>query len=267
MKKKWSKRSLRVFSRHPSHNIVRKAIYVPVLACIRFGSTTEWRRSEYEINSIEAVKNSSNKLRMKKCFDEAEVITATWWEDAFDVANLEEIPFPILAKRKFGSRGNGMVKIDNQEGLEEFINENNTSNFIFEKFHNYSREYRLHVDAQGCFYTCRKMLKSDAPEENRWFRNDSNCVWYLEDNEKFDKPSNWDTIVSECVKALKAVGLDVGACDVKVQSATKRNGEKREEPKFIIIEINSAPSFGDVTSEKYKERIPSILTNKYDLNV
>jgi type I restriction enzyme S subunit len=39
---------------------------------------------------------------------------------------------------------------------------------------NNSREYRLHVTADGCFYACRKMLKADA--EERWYKNDSNCV-------------------------------------------------------------------------------------------
>ena len=258
--KKWNKRSLRVYSRHPSHNPIRKGVMVPVLACLRLGSTTEWDKSEYEINSIEGVKNSSSKFKMKQCFNEADVRTADWWKTPIEVTNLEEIPYPIIAKKVFGSRGEGMVKLDNQEQLEEFVTTTqNISNYIFEKFYNYVREYRLHVDNNGCFYACRKMLKSDTPEEQRWFRNDSNCVWYLPDNENFDRPSNWDEIEAECVKALNSVGLDVGACDVRVQSSKKDN------PEFIIVEINSAPSFGDVTLERYQERLPQILINKYNL--
>ena len=264
-KKKWNKRSIRVFSRHPSHSIIRKNILVPVLACLRLGSVTNWTRSEYEINSIQAVKNSADKLRMKNCFTDADVVTAQWWENVMTICNMDEKPFPIIAKKKFGSRGQGMVKIDNEDQLEDFVGNKVTTNYIYEKFYNFSREYRLHVDAEGCFYTCRKMLKGETADNEKWFRNDSNCVWYVEDNEHFDKPGNWDQIVSECVKALNAVGLDVGACDVKVQSGTKKNGDPRHEPEFIIIEINSAPSFGDRTSEKYAERLPITLTNKYNL--
>lgn len=267
MSKKWDFRTVRVFSRHPSHNVIRKSILTPVLACIRFGSTTEWNRSEYELNAIEAIKNSSNKLNMKNCFDSLGVKTAKWWKDVDFVFNGEELSFPILAKRIYGSRGRGMIKFDNYDDLVNWVQDSNvnTENYIFEKYYNYSREYRIHVDNNGCFYSCRKMLKSDVPQEERWFRNDSNCVWFVEENEKFDKPVNWELIVNECVKALNAVGLDMGACDVRVQSSLDKNGEQRENPEFIIVEINSAPSFGDITADKYSERIPFTLKQKYNL--
>ena len=40
-------------------------------------------------------------------------------------------------------------------------------------------------------------------------------------------------------------------------------GIKRDRCEFIIIEINSAPSFGEITLEKYKQILPKILYNKY----
>ncbi len=85
----------------------------------------------------------------------------------------------------------------------------------------------------------------------------------MEGNEKFDKPVNWENIESECVKALKSVQLDIGACDVRVQSSLKKSGNVRLNPNFMIIEINSAPSFGEFTLQKYKEIIPQILNQKY----
>lgn len=260
---KWNRRSVRVFSRHPSHNSLRRSIYLPFLACIRFGSQTEWERSPYQINSPESVRNSSNKKRMKMAFKKLGVITAKWYP-SFNLIN-EDSKFPILAKKKYGSKGKGMVKFDNFEELCEWLHDDNTNTqeYIFEQFYNYSREYRLHIDTNGCFHATRKMLKSDATD--RWFRNSTNCVWFLEENEKFDKPVNWDIIVDECVKALDAVGLDIGACDVKVQSATDSDGNLRENPEFIVIEINSAPSMKDGTEEKYRERIPLTFKNKYNL--
>ena len=264
-KKRFTKRSLVIFSRHPSHNVLRRKVLVPAAmrAVVRFGSTTE-SSIEKELNPIEGVRNSSSKLRMKTCFDQAEVKTAQWWRTPLEVEALDEIPFPIIAKRVYGSRGEGMKKLNNQEEFTNFVTRStNIQNYIFERFHNYVREYRLHIDAQGCFYTCRKMLKGDTPEDQKWFRNDKNCVWFLEDNEHFDKPVNWDDIVNECVKALNAVGLDFGACDVRVQGAKNGKGQRRGNPEFIIVEINSAPSFGDVTAEKYKERLPQTLAAKY----
>jgi len=265
MKKQWLKRSVRIFSRHPSHNGIRDKIMVPahLLACVRFGSKTIWNKSNKFLNSPEAIGNSSNKEIMKGCFNAEDVKTAFWWNSMQTLLEEEEIPFPIIAKKKYGSRGLGMVKIDNQDQLDVFLVNNNFKGYIYEEFHNFSREYRLHVNSDGCFYTCRKMLKSDIPDGKRWFRNDSNSVWFIEDNEQFDKPVNWEAIVNECVKAMKAVGLDFGACDVRVQSATNKEGKKRNNPKFIVIEINSAPSFGEGTMEAYLKEIPLMLEQKY----
>jgi len=211
---------------------------------------------------------------MKICFDELSVRTASWVYITYNakprslLALFEEFivenGFPIVAKHRFGSRGRGNYLLSSQEELVEWLRAHpRLENYIFEKFYNYSREYRLHVTANGCFYTCRKMLRDNTPEDSRWFRNDSNSVWIVEENEAFDKPSNWDDIVSECVKALKAVGLDVGACDVKVQSSTTSKGTKRKNPEFIVIEINSAPSFGERTLQHYLQQIPEILKSKY----
>ncbi len=265
--KTFNKRYIRVLSRHPSHRILRKPIkgrvderkgvLVPALACIRLGSTTNWDKTGIQINSIESIQNSSSKLKMKNCFKAAEVETPEWWKNIAEVNNIEDIPFPIIAKKVFGSRGRGIRKIDNQNQWEEFLEENNEG-YYFEKYYNYTREYRLHITEDGCFYTCRKMLKEGTPEHRKFVRNDSNCVWFLEDNEQFDKPFNWDSIVEHCVKSLKAVGLDIGACDVRV----KGKAEEDRTHKFKVIEINSAPSFGEQTGIEWRKIIPSIIIKK-----
>lgn len=270
----------RVRSQHPTHDWLRDNLPLfPFRSIIRLGSTTTTRNAFpkrtleeltriKEINTVESVKNSANKLLMKQCFTKAQVVTANWFiyiNDAFfrGIENVPlnkiDLPYPIVAKHIYGSRGTGNYKLDNQEQLDQWLQGKTLSNYIFERFYTYSREYRLHVSKNGCFYTCRKMLKSDTPEANRWYRNDSNSNWILEENEAFDKPVNWNSIVEECVKALKSVGLDIGGFDVKVQSSTKTNGRVRENPEFIIIESNSACSFGEVTKDKYKQELINLL--------
>jgi len=279
----------RIRSRHLSHNVLRHTEnnlpMMPFRSRIRLGSTNELRSLDrfpvVELNSIEAIKNSSNKLRMKTCFTEKDVKTAEWYKHIFAngihrfqnqiaeeeiVHTLEELPFPIISKSLFGSRGLGNKKHDTAEQLKAWLEGKDLSNYIFEKYYNYNREYRLHVNSEGCFYTCRKMLKTDTPQEARWYRNDAHCVWILEDNESFDKPSNWEEVIAESVKALNAVGLDFGAIDLRIQSAKKSNGDVRETPKFIVVEINSAPSFGDKTEEAYIQEIPKMLRDKYNKN-
>ena len=93
------------------------------------------------------------------------------------------------------------------------------------------------------------------------YRNDSNCNWLVESNPGFDKPVCWEEIVKECVKALKSIGLDFGACDVRVQSAMVKN-KPRKAVDFFIVEINSAPSFGEGTLDRYLHVIPDLLKQK-----
>lgn len=216
---------------------------LPVRSIVRFGSTTPTESIFFnkgkvvEINTVEAVKTSSSKLRMKAAFDRAGVHHPEWFtlstrgvEDSKgNLVPEEDLPYPIVLKRIFGSRGVGMELLTSVEDLHKHIVDKKY--YYLEKYYSYVREYRLHCTVSGCFYACRKMLKEGA--ENRWYRNDSNCV-----------------------KALKGVGLDFGAFDVRVQSSDKIL------PSFMIIEVNSAPSFGEVTELKYKEILPKLIMNK-----
>lgn len=275
----------KIRSRHPSHSILRKKGSFPLFpfkSVIRLGSFTKLKDDitsggdRLELNTVEAINNSADKLLMKQCFTKNKVKTADWWryynenifhntnqpfDDNFDGnagTKIEDLPFPIIAKHRMGSKGRGNYKLDSLEALKTWLEsrKNRLNEYIFEKFYNYIREYRLHVTKEGCFYTCRKMLKSNTPNNAKWYRNDDHCVWIMEENELFDKPTNWSEIVKHSVRALNAVGLDFGAVDVKIQSSKKDN------PEFIIIEINSAPSFGEVTSVKYLEILPQLLLNK-----
>jgi len=107
------------------------------------------------------------------------------------------------------------------------------------------------------------MQKKDTAEKDKWFRNDSNSVWILEENPEFEKPVNWEEIVKECQKAQEALELDICSFDVRVQSVkdpkTKQN---RNKCAFIILESNSASSFGEVTLRKYIETIPRLAMKK-----
>lgn len=252
---------LKIRSRHPSHDILRGEINTGRKSIVfRLGSNTEVPGA-IEINKIEACMNSANKREMKRLFTENNVTTALWTfpqnEEqlrTFITENqLEEKK--VIIKSLRGSRGRGLYLMNTGNEAIEWFRAKGFGGHIIEKYYNYSKEYRLHVTAEGCFYTCRKMLKEDAQE--RWYRNDSNCVWIMEENPLFEKPSSWQTIEEHCVKALNAVGLDFGACDVRVQTEAP-NGRA---PQFIICEINSAPSFGDVTAEKYKEQLTKFINN------
>jgi len=99
---------LRIFSRHPSTEKIRHKILVPkVKAVYRHGSTTV-SNFEYEVNSIDCIKNSADKLLMKKCFDKAEVHHAPW----FHMSEIES------KKKEFEEF---LKKIDFEKDKESFL--------------------------------------------------------------------------------------------------------------------------------------------------
>jgi glutathione synthase/RimK-type ligase-like ATP-grasp enzyme len=274
LNKKYTRFRPQIKSRHPSHSILRTNLpLTPFKSVIRLGSTTEVYDTvahggkRIEINNVESIKISSNKKLMKQVFNTADVATADWWTNgALDDWASER--YPIVAKHIHGSRGEGNTILYNLNQLNAWLPNKTMSNYIFEKFYNYALEYRLHVTEDGYFYTCRKALKSDTPEEQSWYRNDSNCVWLLETNPAFNKPNSWDDIVADCVKALKAIGADILSFDVRVQSATKGNGKPREYQEYILLECNSASSLSSdiddvsIVATKYIEILPKLIIKK-----
>lgn len=274
--KKYTLFDIRIRSRHPSHDSIRyKMQKLPFRSVVRLGSTTEVdEKVQVECNSVQSIKNSSSKLLMKQCFTQGGVTTASWWttdgkvffingkNEEKENINFTDLPYPLIVKSLYGSRGRGNSKINTLEELNQWIVGKDLKNYLFEAYKTYTREYRLHVTSEGYFYTCRKMLKKDTPEDKRFQRHGDNSVWILEENEAFDKPSNWNIIVQDCIRALNSLGLDIGAFDIKVQSAKDSKEKTRENPEWIIIESCSAPSFGLITAQRYIEKIPKVLLRK-----
>lgn len=266
---------IRIRSRHPSHDPLRRSLpRLPVKSVVRFGSTTptseifKYPRGVVEINTPQAIRTSSNKRLMKEAFYQAQVYTPEFYRHQ-DLYNLQkgDIPMPMVRKELYGSRGRGNTLYRKYTEFREVLEQDrlNPNRIIYERYIPYNREYRMHVSRNGCFYSCRKMLKSEVPKEDRWFRNDSNSVWILEENEQFNKPENWGEIVHHCQLALESVGLDFGAFDVRVQGDKQRE-RGQSNPLFTIIEVNSAPSFGEITLEKYKEELPKLIMQKFKTN-
>ena len=280
-KKKYTLFRPMILSRHPSHDILRlkhkKIAALPYRSVIRFGSSTEVEDTtakggnRIEINTVNAIKISANKLLMKQKFAEAGVRTANWRQNC-PIEGLTDLEFPIVAKAHYGSKGKGNTLLKTHEEYLEWTSGKNLSNYIFEKFMNFGHEFRLHVTEDGCFYTCRKALKQDVPEDQKWRRHDDICVWFLETNENFQKPNSWNDIVSDCVKALKAVGADLLSFDVRVQTPRDKDGNLRPYQEYILLECNSASSMDNGTGEvsvcaqKYIDEIPKIIIRKAKQN-
>jgi glutathione synthase/RimK-type ligase-like ATP-grasp enzyme len=255
------KRFVRVRTRNFTARPLRQSILVDNLAVVRLGSLTPTgrifptQRDVVEINTVDAIQNSRNKLLMKDCFAKLKIPQAEWW--TFDKKlNTTDLPYPLVIKRIYGFQGRGMELVHNSEEMNNWISHHpNKEEWFIEKFFNGSREYRLHVaKGIGCFMTWRKLRTKEATE--RWFFNSVNSNWVGEEHELFDKPSNWLKLVKVATDCLEATGLDIGAVDIRIQSS------KEENPKFIICEINSAPALGDYGITVYREIIKQLIKNK-----
>lgn len=257
--------NLRIRSRNHTANGLKGMIEVPIATVLRLGSTTpneeifsyqiKTNRPYREINTVEGCNNSSNKILMKQCFINNNVITAEYNILATVANEIDNWPYyPAIIKHKYSSKGEGIYYVEDKNALIELIKQLHVcENYIIEKYYTYSKEYRLHVTNDGCFYSCRKMLRHIAKE--RWHRHENNSVWILESNPLFDIPSNWGEVVAECIKAKNAVGLDICAVDVKVQTSKYKN------PKFIILETNSAPALGEIGVQLYLEQLRKMVNN------
>lgn len=246
-----------------------REIEVPITTIYRMGSTTPTeqitKKKKYiEINSVNSCKISSNKILMKRRIRHAHCSTAEYFvgnnnEQSFlDICEdrLNKWKNGIIAKRKNSSKGNGLARLTTTTDCWEFFYENqgDLHNWIFERYYTYTKEYRIHVTKEGYFYAARKMLIEGKGD--RWHRHADNSVFILENNELFDKPSNWDNIVESCVNALKAIGLDIACFDVKVQ-------KNNVDPKYILLESNSAPCLKDVGIQAYKKQLIKIINGRY----
>lgn len=242
-------------TKNPSAAPLRRSIFVNKRAIVRLGSRTPSRQiyptqSFVEVNTVESIENSRDKLRMKECFSRYDVKQAEWFTlDQAPITRMAD--FPYVGKQIVGFKGHGMQLIENVDQLRDFVRTHGNSYFI-EKFYNYAREYRIHATSDHSFLSWRKLRRADA--EQRWFFNSTNCNWVGEDHELFQRPNNWDELCNAAVMAVRSVGLDIGAVDIRVQS--------RNNPDYIVCEVNSAPQLGEIGIEHYRREITNIINNK-----
>jgi hypothetical protein len=278
------KKFVRIRTKNSTSRPLRRAILTDHWAICRLGSVTETEDTglghlnPIEVNTVESIRNSRDKIRMKTCFSKKKVPQAIAWYPCSQIqdsdqyrhcvnllqdkdrdlapTSTKDLPYPIVIKRIYGFQGRGMKLVNNPEEFNTWLDRHpDLDGWYFEQYHNYAREYRLHVSSSdGVFLSWRKLRLKTSTE--RWFFNSQNCEWYGEQHQLFDKPKSWKKMCIAAVKALKSCGLDIGAVDIRVQS------NRNDDPKFIVCEINSAPALGEVGVEKYKKVIKNIINLK-----
>lgn len=244
--------NLRVFSPNQSCAPLRELVFNRRVF-LRFGSTTPLvSKFKYlEINSIEGVRKSSNKIIMKRIFDENNIHHSNWISSTnkHSILSFFNKHKMLIAKQKFSSQGKDIYYIDTLESLEDLINNVNLSDFVFEEYCFFPTEYRLHVDGDhGCFYACKKVLKDDA--DIQWHKHFNNSV-FVRLTEDHILPQCWNDIISDCQKICKAMNMNILCFDVLACDNS-----------FIIVETNSAPALATYGLTYYSNHIQKYYGNR-----
>jgi glutathione synthase/RimK-type ligase-like ATP-grasp enzyme len=140
-----------------------------------------------------------------------------------------------------GSQGKGIVLLDpRKDGYELF---NNTTAKLYTKFVKSTSEWRVHAFATGETLCAKKALREGQHEDETPIRNhgDKYTFKYKDLNVRDGHPIR---VVS--VAAVRALGLDFGACDVLYDTETGVAS---------VVEVNTAPGLDhSVPLDWYTER-------------
>lgn len=244
---------LRVFSPNKSCAPLRNLLFSKRIL-LRLGSTTPLiSKFKYlEINSIEGVRTSANKITMKKAFDSANIRHSEWINSASkdNIRNFYNKHKILIAKHKHSSKGKDIYYIDSIEFLEDFMNKVNLKDFVFEKYYFFPNEYRVHIDVNhGCFYSCKKIIKEDA--EIQWHKHADNSVFVLV-TEEYKLPECWNDLINDCIKVLKEMKLTIACFDILCCNND-----------FIIVESNTAPSLATYGITYYSNHLKKWYDTKF----
>lgn len=207
---------------------------------LRWGSTESFPRltSTVELNSLESVKNASNKLIMMEKLVEAGISTPL----IYFLTNSQYLDLDAFRNEE----GKFYVRGGNQEiRYDDAIRPGDL--YISKAVENKRREYRVHV-FNGKVMEIYEKVPNEENESTRickahncafQLRNKENCRLSLADQQA-------------CVDAVNALGLTFGGVDVL-----------RDKDKNIFIsEVNSSPALNSINIERYFEKIMEYYNGK-----
>lgn len=275
-----------ILSSHPTHNIISKILPKQTFpSLLRLGSKTLVDKKYIECNSLNSIKNTSNKLLMKCILLKNNINTPELYVcylnrlrldgtiefiNIVDLknttegkriigekTNIMELNYPIIAKMHFKSKNNKVVILENSNQVEEFVKTNNVRKYIFERYRNFRREYKVYATQNGIF--CIQRKKRNYNSKSIWNTNFKestlttifNGEW-LSDNEIIPC---FNEMNIHCLQALKAFDMDICSFDIKV----KNDGDV-----FTIINANSGDAISEEVIPLYAKQVKEVLIKKYE---
>ena len=221
---------------------VRKSSNAPLKnkIVINWGKSSQLNREFVNckvVNPPEIVRKASNKLSTLFSL-EGKGITPPWTENRSEaVLWLSEGNKVVCRTVLNGHSGEGIVIANNEEEMVDAP--------LYTKYIKKTREVRVHVLGGICVLVQEKKRNKSIPDENvNWqIRNHHNGFIYAKNVEPVG-----DALKCAII-AVKTLGLDFGAVDLIYN---------KQENKWYVLEVNTAPGLSESTVYKYINYINNI---------
>lgn len=210
---------------------------------IRWGTTEQFNNVKYkkELNTLEAVLRTANKLEMLQALTAAGVSTLSFSSDATNL--------PSLADR------DGQVYIRNRAGVVRYGNDFNPSRDLYfsQPVRFKRREYRVHVFNGKILGVYEKVpLVSPTSEDQNPHSAVNRPKLYKSDTCRFircdleNDGARVNSVAQElCIRAVQSLGLVFGGVDL----IRDKHGN------FFVCEVNSAPGLNGLNVDRWVEAI------------
>lgn len=193
------------------------------------------------INHWDSVANAVNKLKTLQILKQNNIAIVEFSTNIEDAKHwISEGKIAFCRQTLTGHSGEGIIVADTIEKLVDAP--------LYTKYANYKNEYRLHFMGGKLIDYAQKKKSIEAEEANEYIRSYSKNWKFCREGVYLPK-----VVVDESRKAVKALGLDFAAIDVRF---------KVKDNICAILEVNTSPALQNTTFENYLNGFKKLLNNE-----
>lgn len=169
-------------------------------------------------NNSKAISNATNKRRSRELFVEEGVPTPK----LYTPENKDTAEFPIIARPFTHAKGKNFIVLNTKEEFLSHFESNYSNGWYYSEFIDKEEEFRVHLGHGKVL----AIMQKTPGKGHAWNRNQSGEPFtYL------PWKSSKKVVIEAAVKAINALGLDMGGVDVIYKNK-----------KAYVLEVNTAPT-------------------------
>lgn len=212
---------------------------------INWGNSSPGFNHEVWINAPENVKHASHKARALDAMAMRGVPVLEYTRDVYEALSWLRLDGTVIARKVMqGSRGEGIVIIDREEDLHH-----NADAPLFTRYFKARDEYRVHVVMGKVVDVQQKRKRADVDNADVNYKVRSHENGFNFCREDVELP---DVCSAASIAAVKALGLDFGAVDIRFNNKTG---------KCAVLEVNTAPGLEGTTIDTYAKAFIELFNN------